>query len=160
MSNAVATIDVEVAYALPEKQFLLRLTVPENTTAMKAIELSGLMQTYPDLDVSKVGIFSQLLGVKGLPDPCSYQLAHLDRVEIYPVRRHAVKLNDSHVSGATSVVFCHTSWIAITIQRDRIENVLPSYLKILFVSPKSLEQLIIAQFYQIPQISPSPNHEK
>jgi len=83
MSNAVATIDVEVAYALPEKQFLLRLTVPENTTAMKAIELSGLMQTYPDLDVSKVGIFSQLLGVKGLPDPCSYQLAHLDRVEIY-----------------------------------------------------------------------------
>ena len=83
MSNAVATIDVEVAYALPEKQILLRLTVPENTTAMKAIELSGLMQTYPDLDVSKVGIFSQLLGVKGLPDPCSYQLAHLDRVEIY-----------------------------------------------------------------------------
>ena len=83
MSDAVAMIDVEVAYALPDKQFLLRLRVPENTTAMKAVELSGLMQKYPDLDVSKVGIFSQVLGSKGLPDPYSYQLAHLDRVEIY-----------------------------------------------------------------------------
>ena len=83
MSDAVAMIDVEVAYALPDKQFLLRLRVPENTTAMKAVELSGLMQRYPDLDVSKVGIFSQVLGSKGLPDPYSYQLEHLDRVEIY-----------------------------------------------------------------------------
>ncbi len=83
MSDAVAMIDVEVAYALPEKQFLRRLRVPENTTAMKAVELSGLMQTYPGLDVSKVGVFSQVLGTKGLPDPHSYELAHLDRVEIY-----------------------------------------------------------------------------
>ena len=58
-----ATIKVEVAYALPERQELLALSVPEGTTVQQAIELSGLLEQYPDIDLggeNRVGIFGKL----------------------------------------------------------------------------------------------------
>ena len=43
------------------------------------------MQSFPEIDVAscQMGIFSQVLGTKGLPEPKDYQLQERDRVEIY-----------------------------------------------------------------------------
>ena len=76
-------INVEVAYALPDRQFLISLKVSSGTTALQAIDKSDLRQKFPELDISKVGIFSQVLGSKGLADADVYEFKALDRVEIY-----------------------------------------------------------------------------
>lgn len=71
-------MDVEVAYALPDKQTLLRLKVPQGTTAQQAVERSRLLERYPDLDLagSKLGIFAKVV-------PPERELREGDRVEIY-----------------------------------------------------------------------------
>ena len=52
---------VEVAYALPDKQSLVSLEVEEGTTIKEAIEASGVLDTYDQIDLTrdKVGIFSK-----------------------------------------------------------------------------------------------------
>ena len=78
-------ITVEVAYALPEKQTLLSLSVPVGTTALETVEQSGILTTYPQIDVNsdKIGVFSQVLGTKGLDEPAAYKMRERDRIEIY-----------------------------------------------------------------------------
>ncbi|MFM2482845.1 RnfH family protein [Celerinatantimonas sp. YJH-8] len=74
----MSQLNVEVIYALPDKQTLLSVSVPEETTVGQTIELSGMYQHYPELRERslKVGIFSR--PVK-LTDP----VQNGDRVEIY-----------------------------------------------------------------------------
>ena len=52
---------VEVAYALADKQSLISLEVKEGTTLKEAIEASGILEIYNQIDLSKqqVGIFSK-----------------------------------------------------------------------------------------------------
>ncbi|MEJ8325378.1 RnfH family protein [Kosakonia sacchari] len=71
-------IAVEVAYALPEKQYLQRVTLEVGATVEQAILASGLLELRDDIDlkVNKVGIYSR--PVK-LHDP----VHDGDRVEIY-----------------------------------------------------------------------------
>ncbi|MGB2259755.1 MAG: RnfH family protein [Porticoccaceae bacterium] len=78
-------INVEVAYALPQKQVLKALAVAPGTTALQAIEHSGILQDFPEIDTNSdsIGVFSQVLGTKGLDEPAVYQLQAMDRVEIY-----------------------------------------------------------------------------
>ena len=78
-------ITVEVAYALPEKQSLIQLSVSAGTTALTAVEKSGILATYSEINtnVNKIGVFSQVFGTKGLDVPASYLLQERDRVEIY-----------------------------------------------------------------------------
>jgi len=85
MTDTKPTIVVEVAYALPAKQKLISLTVPVGTTALQAVEQSGILRDFPEIDVAdaKMGIFSQVLGTKGLPGPDAYEIQNRDRVEIY-----------------------------------------------------------------------------
>ena len=80
-----AMINVEVVFALPEKQVLKELSVPQGTTALEAVKQSGLLEIFPEIDADsdKIGIFSQVLGTKGLDEPSVYQLRAMDRVEIY-----------------------------------------------------------------------------
>ena len=51
-------IAVEVAYALPEKQYLQRVTLQEGATVEEAIRASGLLELRTDIDLTKnkVGI--------------------------------------------------------------------------------------------------------
>ncbi len=67
----VEFIAVEVAYALPHRQQLLTLDVPLGTTAFGAVQLSGIVEQFPDIDLenAKMGIFGQALGTKGLALP-------------------------------------------------------------------------------------------
>lgn len=73
-----AKIAVEVAYALPEKQYLLRVTLEEGATIAQAIEASGLLALRTDIDLArnKVGIFSR-------PAKLQDNVQDGDRVEIY-----------------------------------------------------------------------------
>ena len=69
---------VEVAYALPNKQSLVSLEVEEGTTIKEAIEASGVLDTYDQIDLTrdKVGIFSKFATLDTI-------LREKDRVEIY-----------------------------------------------------------------------------
>ena len=71
-------INIEVVYALPHEQTLLKKSVPEGTTLMEAIQASGLLDKHPGLDLSthKLGIFGKL----AKPDTV---LRDKDRIEIY-----------------------------------------------------------------------------
>lgn len=71
-------IRVEVAYALPEKQFLRQISLPTGSTVEQAIIASGLLILRTDIDLkkNKVGIYSR--SVK-LTD----EVHEGDRVEIY-----------------------------------------------------------------------------
>ena len=72
------SIAVEVIYALPERQELLQLRLPTGSTLRQVVEASGLLQKFPEIDLTKnkVGIFGKL----GKPDMV---LRDRDRVEIY-----------------------------------------------------------------------------
>jgi len=76
--SAVDSINVEVAYALPEKQVILPVNVDVGTTIGGAIVQSGLMMEFPDLDIehSEVGIFGKVM-------PMTTVLSDGDRVEVY-----------------------------------------------------------------------------
>jgi putative ubiquitin-RnfH superfamily antitoxin RatB of RatAB toxin-antitoxin module len=72
------TINIEVIYALPHEQNLIRLQVPPGTTVAAAIAQSGLLEKYPEIDLSKnkLGIFGKLIKQDA-------ELREKDRVEIY-----------------------------------------------------------------------------
>ena len=76
--SAVDTINVEVAYALPEKQVILPVNVELGTTIGSAIVQSGIMMEFPELDIehSDVGIFGKAATMTTV-------LSDGDRVEIY-----------------------------------------------------------------------------
>ncbi|WP_153110115.1 RnfH family protein [Propionivibrio limicola] len=71
-------IRVEVVYALPDRQELLRVELPAGATVRDAIENSGIRTKFPeiDLDGNKVGVFSKLVKLDVV-------LRDRDRVEIY-----------------------------------------------------------------------------
>ena len=46
-------ISVEVVYALPLKQELFSLKLQEGATIGQAIERSGILEKYPEIDLSK-----------------------------------------------------------------------------------------------------------
>ena len=71
-------LTVEVAFALPRRQLILELRVAKGTTVEQAIQASGILEQFPEIDlkISKVGIF-------GKPCKLTDTLNHGDRVEIY-----------------------------------------------------------------------------
>ncbi|HDG1682849.1 TPA: RnfH family protein [Kluyvera ascorbata] len=75
MSDKIA---VEVAYALPQKQYLQRVTLDEGATIEQAIQASGLLTLRDDIDLAKnkVGIYSR-------PAKLDDVVHDGDRVEIY-----------------------------------------------------------------------------
>ncbi len=78
-------IEVEVAYATPERQEIIALQVPVGTTAYEAVQRSEITAMFPEinLDTDPMGIFSQPMDGKKLPLAAEYVLDNRDRVEIY-----------------------------------------------------------------------------
>lgn len=72
------SINVEVAYATPEKQVIRAVNVDTGTTLGAAIVQSGIMLDFPDLELedAKVGIFGKATSM-------TTPLSEGDRVEIY-----------------------------------------------------------------------------
>ena len=73
-----ANIRVEVAYALPEKQYLQRVTLDEGATVEQAIIASGLLALRDDIDLAK-----NKLGIYSRPVKLHDEVHDGDRVEIY-----------------------------------------------------------------------------
>lgn len=71
-------IKVEVAYARPDEQVIIPLQVAQGTTLEQAIQLSGLLQRFPEIDLSK-----NKMGVFGKITKADTALQEMDRVEIY-----------------------------------------------------------------------------
>lgn len=71
-------LNVEVVYALPNKQEIIAQKLPAGTTVRQAIDASGLLLKYPEIDLAKnkLGVFAKL----AKPDAV---LRDQDRVEIY-----------------------------------------------------------------------------
>ena len=71
-------MNVGVAYADKFKKVWLKLEVPDGSTVQQAIEHSGLLNQFPDidLDTQKVGIFGKL-------SKLTAKVVEGDRVEIY-----------------------------------------------------------------------------
>ena len=69
---------VEVAYALPYKQSLISIEIKNGSTLKEAIEASGILETFEQIDLTKdrVGIFAKFATLDTI-------LRDKDRVEIY-----------------------------------------------------------------------------
>lgn len=78
-------IPVEVAYALPDRQEIISLSVERGCTALEAARRSHIAEHFPgiDLDNAAMGVFARALDGKLLPTPDAYELEPMDRVEIY-----------------------------------------------------------------------------
>ncbi|MBK9623500.1 MAG: RnfH family protein [Rhodocyclaceae bacterium] len=71
-------IRIEVVYALPTRQAVVKLRMPAQSTVLAAIAASGLLQKYPEIDLekNKLGVFAKLVKADAI-------LRDQDRVEIY-----------------------------------------------------------------------------
>ncbi|MBT8137993.1 MAG: RnfH family protein [Gammaproteobacteria bacterium] len=76
--NADVELEVEVAYGLPQRQLVIRLSVPQGTTVLETVLLSGIAEQFPGLEPleSTLGIFGEVV------DPARCVEAG-QRVEIY-----------------------------------------------------------------------------
>ncbi len=76
--NVQQKISVEVAYALPDNQVIISLTVVAGTTAFEAVRESGITERFKDinLDNARLGVFSK-------PVTWGEVLREGDRVQIY-----------------------------------------------------------------------------
>lgn len=73
-----AEMVVEVVYALPAVQRLRQLRLPAGSTVREAITRSGLLEEFPEIDLTKnkVGVFGKVVKLDA-------PLRERDRVEIY-----------------------------------------------------------------------------
>jgi putative ubiquitin-RnfH superfamily antitoxin RatB of RatAB toxin-antitoxin module len=78
ISREAALIGIEVAYALPQRQCVVALTVTEGCTVIEAIEQSGLREEFPEMEVDP-----NALGIFGRKVRAGQALREGDRVEIY-----------------------------------------------------------------------------
>ncbi len=71
-------MNIGVCYAEAERQLWLRLEVPDESTIQEAIELSGVLKQYPQIDLTtqKVGVFGKLVKLEA-------PIKEGDRIEIY-----------------------------------------------------------------------------
>ncbi len=74
----IESINVEVAYAKPDKQVIRAVNVDAGTTIGAAIVQSGIMMDFPDLDLENADV-----GIFGKAAAMTTVLSDGDRVEIY-----------------------------------------------------------------------------
>lgn len=77
-ANTPATVNIEVSYALPDKQPVISLQVEQGTTIEQAILQSGILEQFPQIDIAK-----NKLGIFGKLKKADVVVREGDRVEIY-----------------------------------------------------------------------------
>ena len=67
-----ARVAIEVACALPERQLVVPLQVPQGTTALQAVALAGIAEAFPEvrIDAARIGVYGRLLGTRGGARTC------------------------------------------------------------------------------------------
>jgi len=71
-------MNVGICYAEAERQLWMRLEIPDGSTVEQAIQLSGVLKQFPEIDLQKqkVGIFGKIAKLDA-------PVQEGDRVEIY-----------------------------------------------------------------------------
>jgi hypothetical protein len=71
-------ITVEIVYGTPDKQSLLKVVIEQGDTVEHAIQYSGILKRFPEIDLAsnKVGIWNRTCKLSAQP-------REGDRVEIY-----------------------------------------------------------------------------
>lgn len=71
-------LNVEVCYAMSNKQEVVRVRIPEGATLQQGLDASGLLAKYPEIDIrkNKFGIWNKLSKLDAV-------LRDKDRIEIY-----------------------------------------------------------------------------
>jgi len=90
-------IEVEVAYATPERQEIVIVSLAAGASVAEAINASGLRQKFPELGLGELAV-----GLFAKPCQLDQALAPGDRVEIYrpllndpkDARRQRAKINN------------------------------------------------------------------
>jgi putative ubiquitin-RnfH superfamily antitoxin RatB of RatAB toxin-antitoxin module len=72
----MSAMQIEVVYALPGRQVLRRVSLPEGSTVEDAVRASGLPAEFPEIDPARVGIYGKSV-------PPDTILRDGDRVELY-----------------------------------------------------------------------------
>ena len=74
----LSPVSVQVCYITPQAQFLHTILVPQGTTMLQAIALSGVLAAFPEIDPErqKIGVYSKIQS----PDTL---VREKDRIEIY-----------------------------------------------------------------------------
>lgn len=54
---------VEVCYARPDKQLIIEVEVAAGTSAVEAVQRSGILDEFPEIDIgkNKIGIFGKII---------------------------------------------------------------------------------------------------
>ena len=69
---------IGIAYALPQRQVWFDVNLPDGATIKDAVERSGILKQFPEIDLEK-----QKIGVFGKVSKLDAVLNDGDRVEIY-----------------------------------------------------------------------------
>ncbi|MGR9051901.1 MAG: RnfH family protein [Gammaproteobacteria bacterium] len=71
-------MNVGVCYAEADRQLWMRIDVPDGSDVKKTIELSGILQQFPEIDLEKqkVGLFGKIIQLDA-------EVKEGDRIEIY-----------------------------------------------------------------------------
>jgi putative ubiquitin-RnfH superfamily antitoxin RatB of RatAB toxin-antitoxin module len=73
-------IKIEVAYARPDLQKILSISVPVGTSVYEAAQVSGINKIFPEIDFTSIdmGIFGKVV-----KDPGTQEVREGDRIELY-----------------------------------------------------------------------------
>ena len=73
-------IKIEVAYARPDLQKILAISVPIGTSVYEAARVSGIDKVFPEIDFSTIdmGIFGKVV-----KDPKNQAIREGERIELY-----------------------------------------------------------------------------
>lgn len=72
----MSSIQIEVVYALPERQVVRRVSLPEGSTVGDAVRASGFAAEFPEIDPKRAGIYGKSVSEETI-------LRERDRVELY-----------------------------------------------------------------------------
>ena len=72
----MSALQIEIVYALTERQVLRRVSLREGSTVEDAVRASGLRAEFPEIDAMHVGIYGKTVSKDTL-------LRDRDRVELY-----------------------------------------------------------------------------
>ncbi|CAN7362738.1 RnfH family protein [Massilia sp. LjRoot122] len=78
MAEALAELQVVVCYASAHAEFLRPMKVAPGTTIGQAIEMSGVLEAYPDINLT-----TQPVGIYAKKKTLDTVLRERDRIEIY-----------------------------------------------------------------------------
>jgi uncharacterized protein len=78
MAESARALSIEVVYALREDQALFALKTEPGTTVGQAIERSGILRRFPEIDLTRARV-----GIFGKSARLDTRLRDGDRVEIY-----------------------------------------------------------------------------